>query len=250
MADASPSLAQLRAEIDEIDDALLTLLERRITIGRRVAAAKGDASGPFLRPGREAQILRRLAARLNGPDLPVAVMERVWREILAANLARQVDPVTVVWAPPGAEALVGLARDRGGVSTRIEVVDTPAAALAAVADGRATLAVLPAPELGAWRWWPSLLVESRPEPRIVARLPLFGDPDSAAGVGVACQEPDPSGDDVTLWVIPGRVEGAVDVAQGPDGAALSLVAADGWPAPGSLPAGAASIGAYARTHRL
>ena len=43
MADASPSLAQLRAEIDEIDDSLLALLERRIGIGRRVAAAKGDA---------------------------------------------------------------------------------------------------------------------------------------------------------------------------------------------------------------
>jgi len=114
MADASPSLAQLRAEIDEIDDGLLTLLERRIAIGRRVAAAKGDASGPFLRPGREAQILRRLAARLDGSDLPVPVMERVWREILAANLARQVEPVTVVWAPEGAEALVDLARDRGG----------------------------------------------------------------------------------------------------------------------------------------
>ena len=250
MADASPSLAQLRAEIDEIDDGLLSLLERRIAIGRRVAAAKGDASGPFLRPGREAQILRRLAARLDGSDLPVPVMERVWREILAANLARQVDPVTVVWAPEGAEALVDLARDRGGSSTRVETVAEPATALAAVADGRATLAVLPAPELTAWRWWPSLLVESAPKPRIVARLPLFGGPDSGtvAGVGVACQDPDPSGDDVTLWVSPGRIDGAVDTAAGPDGAALSLIAVDGWPAAGTLPAGAAAIGAYARTH--
>ncbi len=249
MADASPSLAQLRAEIDEIDDGLLGLLERRIAIGRRVAAAKGDAAGPFLRPGREAQILRRLAARLDGSDLPVAVMERVWREILAANLARQVDPVTVVWAPAGAGALVDLARDRGGVSTRVETVDEPASALAAVAEGRATLAVLPAPELTAWRWWPSLLVESDPKPRIVARLPLFGDPEAVAGVGVAFQDPDPSGDDVTLWVSPGRVEGAVDAAPGPDGAVLSLIAIDGWPAAGALPAGAASIGAYARTRR-
>lgn len=253
MADASPSLAQLRLEIDEIDDALLALLERRIAIGRRVAAAKGDATGPFLRPGREAQILRRLAARLTGSDLPVPVMERIWREILAANLARQVAPVTVVWAPAGAEALVELARDRGGVSTRVETIADPAAALAAMAEGRATLAVLPAPELASelasWRWWPSLLMDSDPKPRIVARLPLFGTDDSGAvaGVGVACQEPDPSGDDVTLWAVPGRLAGAVDTVTGPDGAALSLLAVDGWPAAGELPAGATAIGGYART---
>lgn len=248
MADASPSLAQLRAEIDGIDDALLDLLERRIAIGRRVAAAKGDASGPFLRPGREAQIVRRLAARLDGGDLPVAVMERIWREILAANLARQVEPVTVVWAPAGAEALVDLARDRGGSSTRVETVAGPTAALAAIAAGRATLAVLPAPELTAWRWWPALLVDSPSKPRIVARLPLFGGADCVAGVGLACQEPDPSGDDVTLWAVPGRREDAVDVAEAADGAACSLLARDGWPAAAELPAGAVSIGAYARTH--
>ena len=264
MADASPSLAQLRAEIDEIDDTLLALLQRRVAIGRRVAAAKGDASGPFLRPGREAAILKRLAAQAADGDLPVAVIERVWREILEANLARQVAPVTVVWAPAGAEALVDLAHDRGGVSTRVVRVAEPAEALAAVAEGRATLAVLPAPELTAWRWWPLLLGDSLPKPRIVARLPLFGDPLSGAvaGVGVACQDPDPSGDDVTLIIVPGRAEGALDVIDGPDGAPRSLLARDGWCADGSTPDsatpdsatpdsatpdGAVAIGAYART---
>lgn len=250
MADAAPSLAQLRAEIDGIDDALLDLLERRVAIGRRVAAAKGDASGPFLRPGREAQILRRLASRLDGGDLPVLVMERLWREILAANLARQVEPVTAVWAPDGAEALVDLARDRGGISTRVELVPGPDAAIAAVAGGRATLAVLPAPELTAWRWWPVLLAESVSKPRIIARLPLFGGPDCLAGVGLACQEPDPSGDDVTLWAVAGRRDDAIDVAEGSDGVVRSLLARDGWPATAELPAGAVAVGAYARTHAL
>lgn len=245
MADASPSLAQLRAEIDGIDDALLELLERRVAIGRRVAAAKGDASGPFLRPGREAAILRRLAARTG--DVPVPVMERIWREILAANLARQVDPVSVVWAPPGAEALLALARDRGGISTRVEPAATAAAALDAVVAGRATLAVLPAPELTAWRWWPSLLAESPAKPRIIARLPLFGGTESVAGVGLACQDPDPSGDDVTLWALPGRHDGALDIAADAAGATWSLLARDGWLAAAELPAGAVAIGAYART---
>ena len=100
MTNASPlpvaaTLEDLRTEIDAIDNELLALLERRIAIGRRVADAKGASSGPFLRPGREAIILRRLVAAATG-DVDIAVIERVWREILAANLARQIDPIYAI----------------------------------------------------------------------------------------------------------------------------------------------------------
>ena len=64
MADVAPSLDQLRAEIDQIDDALVRLLGQRVEIGRRVAAAKGDATGPYLRPGREAAILGGWSTRV------------------------------------------------------------------------------------------------------------------------------------------------------------------------------------------
>src|SRR3546814_19337436 len=129
-----------------------------------------------------------------------------------------------MWAPAGAGTLVDLARDRGGLSTRIDLFDRPEAALAAIAEGRATLAVLPAPELTAWRWWPRLLAESPVKPRIVARLPLFGDPDGMAGVGLARQEPDLPGDDVGMWVVPGRHDDPIDVAEGPEGGVHPLLA--------------------------
>ena len=62
------SLSDLRNEIDEIDKRLHDLLMRRVEIGREVAEAKtGTDAGPNLRPGREAQIIRGLAARNNGP---------------------------------------------------------------------------------------------------------------------------------------------------------------------------------------
>lgn len=243
MADVAPSLAQLRAEIDRIDDELLSLLESRVAIGRRVAAAKGDASGPYLRPGREAAILRRLCTAASD-DLPTATLERIWREILGANLARQIDPLTVVYAPEGAEAALDLARDRGGAATRLELVDSAEVAIRAAVDGRATLAVLPDIADSRWRWWPLLIAESPSKPRVIARLPLFGD----AGVpayGIAPQDPDPSGDDVTLYAIEGSVEGALDTAE-VEGARWSLIAADGYLEVGHMPAGAALIGAFAR----
>lgn len=240
-----PTLEELRAEIDTLDDALLDLLERRIAIGRRVADAKGTLSGPFLRPGREAAILRRLAAKASG-DLELPVLERVWREILAANLARQVEPVYAVWAPEGAAGIVELARGRGGVSTGIRAVPDATAALNAVTLERATLAVLPCPTLTRWRWWPLLLGESLVRPRIVARLPLFGEA-AIPAVCVAAQDPDPSGDDDTLYAVPGSISGALDVAPAQQGGVWSLMVTEGFVGPASLPCGAKVLGAYAHS---
>ena len=85
------SLSDLRDEIDEIDKKLHDLLMRRVEIGREVAKAKtGVDSGPNLRPGREAQIIRGLAARNNGP-LSMGSVVRIWREILSANLNQQIE---------------------------------------------------------------------------------------------------------------------------------------------------------------
>ena len=81
------NLDELRREIDGIDDQLLTLLGRRIEIGRAVARSKAPNGGPFLRPGREAAILRRLSAAAPAAIAP-AVISRIWRQILVASLAQ------------------------------------------------------------------------------------------------------------------------------------------------------------------
>ncbi len=252
MADAAPSLAQLRAEIDRIDDELLALLDRRIAIGRRVAAAKGDLAGPYLRPGREAAILRRLIAQ-RSDDLPAPVIERIWREILGANLARQIDPRTVVFAPAGAESLVEIARDRGGVSTQVTIAESADAAIADVINGRATLAVLPDVADPRWRWWPLLLDTTRPnpKPRVIARLPFF-ETSPCPAFGVAAQDPDPSGDDITLYATrsPDAVPAGHQVLDSAEHAShrWALIAVDGYVDGDALPQGSVSIGAYARPY--
>lgn len=254
MADLAPSLDRLRAEIDRIDDDLVHLLARRVEIGRMVAEAKGDDRGPFLRPGREAQILRRLLDAARG-RLPPAVVERIWREILAANLARQIEPVTAVWDPTSSGAVLARARDRGGASTLVETVSSAAAAIEAVRTGRACLAVVPALTETEWRWWPLLLADRSPRPRIIARLPFFGAGEEALGLGA--QEPDPSGDDVSYWAVRGEQAGALDAAAGPDGALWSLLRRDGLAAPAGgrhghdhMGAGAYPLGAHARPYSL
>jgi chorismate mutase len=252
MAEMAQSLDALRSEIDRIDDDLVRLLALRVEIGRKVAAAKGDARGPFLRPGREAYIMRRLIDQAWG-DIPPSVVEGIWREILAANLARQVEPMTAVWDPTDAGTALAQARGRGASSTRIEQMDSAEAVIDAVISGRATLGVLPSMAETAWRWWPLLISDRAQKPRIIARLPFFGAGDEAVGIGA--QDPDPSGDDLSFFAVPGEIANAMDTAAAADGTVWSLIRAEGFHAEhgadnAHIPAGAYPLGAHARPYSL
>ena len=65
------SLSALRLEIDAIDQELLALLNARAACAQTVAAVKQaeapDVAPVFYRPEREAQVLRQLIARNEGP---------------------------------------------------------------------------------------------------------------------------------------------------------------------------------------
>jgi chorismate mutase/prephenate dehydratase len=196
------TLDQLRREIDGIDVALHDLLIRRVEIGREVAQAKAGASGPNLRPGREAQVMRQLATRNRHPLSPKSIA-RVWREILSANLNQQVSITAAVFAPE--LAIHELAYEYCGTASSLISLSDAAAVVDAVASGSAQIGILPGIESGKiWRWWPRLLeTTSGSEPRIIARLPFFISPGKAVdALIIARQEPESSGDDRTLFAIP------------------------------------------------
>jgi 3-deoxy-7-phosphoheptulonate synthase len=82
-------LAASRAELDRIDDEILSLIERRLAVSAEIATIK-DAEGDRclkLRPRRQTQILDRLKARAK--RTPPALVEQVWREIMAHSLQAQ-----------------------------------------------------------------------------------------------------------------------------------------------------------------
>ena len=60
-ADSDPlgQLEELRGEIERIDRSLIDLIAERVTLGRRVGAAKRAAGLPLLDPVREAAVVRR-----------------------------------------------------------------------------------------------------------------------------------------------------------------------------------------------
>lgn len=230
------ALDELRREIDKIDDAIHDLLMRRTQVVERVGAQKAGG-GPFIRPGREAAILRRLTARHAGA-LPAGAVVRIWRELIT-SLTRLQGPFAVaVYAPEDRRGFWDVARDHYGSMTPLTAVNSPQAAVRAVSEGAATVAVVPYPAEGdADPWWRYLMNGDSRTPRIVSRLP-FGGRGNARGengdaLALALVESEATGDDRTLLGVElggdlsrGRLKDALEAAGLPPTAFCT------WHAPG------------------
>jgi chorismate mutase / prephenate dehydratase len=213
MSASPPSLEELRREIDEIDDAIHDLLMRRAQVVEQVGIAKRP-DNQIVRPGREAVILRRLAARHTGA-FPLTVVVRIWREMISAFSRLQGPFAITVYAPEDKRGFWDIARDHYGSAIPMTAVNTPAAAIRTVADGTATVGVVPMPEEDDHEpWWRYLMNEDAKTPRIVARLPFCGRGnargDNHDALAIALIQHEGTGDDRTLL----GIELSEDVSRG------------------------------------
>ncbi|MCW2246775.1 chorismate mutase-like protein [Azospirillum fermentarium] len=209
MQPSTTALDDLRRDIDRIDDSIHDLLMRRAQIVGQVAAAKGQqpggSGGIFLRPGREAVILRRLVARHSG-SLPPAVVVRMWRELITAFTRMQGPFAVAVYAPEDRRGFWDVARDHYGSIVPMTAVNTPVAAVRAVSEGTATVGIVPYPaEDDTDPWWRYLLSSDGRTPRVVARLPFAGRGNARGedrdALAIALCPNEPTGDDRTLLAI-------------------------------------------------
>lgn len=203
------ALADVRKEIDAIDDAMQDLLQKRTELVVEVAEAKARAAsaagkGSFVafRPGREAEVIRRLAARHEGA-LPLRVLIRLWREIMAA-MTRIQGPFRVDVFGPKEEALGywDLARNYYGSTTPMELHGDARDVLRRVGHDRSAIGILPQPGAAADNdWWVSFATGGIGEMRIVARLPFVdvADEDAPAqALVLAHSNFESTGDDTSL----------------------------------------------------
>ncbi|MEH6451118.1 MAG: prephenate dehydratase [Oleispira sp.] len=96
-------LSKLRDEIDSIDQHIQQLVNQRAQCAQKVADVKEHFSKPgesvvFYRPEREAQVLRRVMDRNEGP-LPAEGMARLFREIMSQCLALE-EPMKIAYLGP------------------------------------------------------------------------------------------------------------------------------------------------------
>lgn len=96
----SLDLVAVRAQIDGIDREIQSLIADRAQWAQQVGKAKGKlaAAIDYYRPEREAQVLRRVVDRNDGP-LADDVLVRLFREIMSACLAQQ-EPLKVGYLGP------------------------------------------------------------------------------------------------------------------------------------------------------
>ncbi|UHQ21262.1 prephenate dehydratase [Lysobacter sp. 5GHs7-4] len=93
-------LPTLRTRIDGIDQHIQQLIAERAQFANQVGKAKGKlaAAVDYYRPEREAQVLRRVVDRNDGP-LQDEVLVRLFREIMSACLAQQ-EPLKIGFLGP------------------------------------------------------------------------------------------------------------------------------------------------------
>ena len=92
-------LDDLRARIDRLDAEIQAKISERALCARQVGEIKGlSATTEFYRPEREAQVLRKVVQRNDGP-LSDEEMVRLFRELMSACLAQE-EPLKVAYLGP------------------------------------------------------------------------------------------------------------------------------------------------------
>jgi chorismate mutase/prephenate dehydratase len=97
---ASSDLESIRKRINEVDEQLQALINERARFAQQVGVAKGELASAvdYYRPEREAEVLRGIVERNEGP-LRDEEMLRLFREIMSACLAQQ-EPLKIGFLGP------------------------------------------------------------------------------------------------------------------------------------------------------
>ena len=98
--EASAGLADLRVQIDALDEQLLNLLNQRAHVAELVGDIKKREGTPFFRPDRVAQVIDKMERSNPGP-LKAPHVAAIWREIMSACLALESPQRVAILGPEG-----------------------------------------------------------------------------------------------------------------------------------------------------
>jgi chorismate mutase/prephenate dehydratase len=136
------SLEALRQQIDDIDRQIQSLIAERARCAHRVGEVKGlTGKAAYYRPEREAQVLRGVVERNQGP-LSNEEMLRLFREIMSACLAQE-EPLKIAYLGPEGTFTQTAVHTQFGHSVRAMPVPTIDEVFHEVESGVADLGVAP-----------------------------------------------------------------------------------------------------------
>src|ERR1700744_2818661 len=165
------ALADMRAQIDRIDAALHDLLRDRAEIIDQVRKLKGKQH-IYIRPGREAQMVRTLMNRPQG-KLPEGLVVRLWREMISGFTMMEGVLKVAVYAPEKGPGLGDVSRDYYGAFPPLVEMPSAVAAIKAVQTNKATIAVVPPPKANDKdAWGPLLAADKKNVLTVFASMPF------------------------------------------------------------------------------
>jgi len=99
VAGGHDAIGALRAKIDGVDEQIQRLIAERAHVAKEIGLIKGlTTTAEFYRPEREAQVLRKVVERNDGP-LRDEEMVQLFRELMSACLAQE-EPLKVAYLGP------------------------------------------------------------------------------------------------------------------------------------------------------
>lgn len=178
---ASETLADLRGEIDRIDARMHEILmERGEIIDRLIAVKARTGSGSAFRPGREADMMRRLVSAHKG-ILPLDTVESIWRIIISTFTFVQAAYSVHADVSAGDAPIRDCCRFHFGFTVPFVPHVGIAGVIDAVAASDGDLGLIPVnTAAAAGAWWTRLTEPSAP--KIIARLPFVERRDHPAGM--------------------------------------------------------------------
>lgn len=146
MSESKPTLDVLRDEIDQLDKQIQQLINDRAACAQQVALVKqeevGETAKPlFYRPEREAQVLRKVMDRNQGP-LDNESMARLFREIMSACLALE-EPMNIAYLGPEGTFTQAAAQKHFGHAVKTNSMSTIDEVFREVESGSAHYGVVP-----------------------------------------------------------------------------------------------------------
>jgi chorismate mutase len=177
----APALADLRRDIDRIDEAMHGLLmERGEIIDRLIAVKQTQETGSAFRPAREAEMMRRLVERHKG-ILPLDTAEGIWRVIISTFTYVQAPFTVHADLSAGDAQMRDSARFHFGFTAPFVAHMGAASVVAAVSDSKGDIGLVPAFAVaGTGAWWNALEFDAAP--KVIARLPFVERADHPAAL--------------------------------------------------------------------
>lgn len=134
-------IQELRKKIDELDSRIVDLLNERAKIVIEVGDIKKAEKLDFHSPGREREILDRLAAKNKGP-FPQDTLRAVYREILSSSLSLE-RPLKVAYLGPRATFTHMAGMQQFGLAAQYVPLENIREVFSEVERGRSDYGVVP-----------------------------------------------------------------------------------------------------------